>query len=60
MQTRWGTWLTAIEYYTQSQYYDQNKTTIFELENEAAAIAISKELFEDDSLRNDLVYIKSN
>lgn len=55
--TRWGTWLNAVEYY--SNNFDSIKSVISNLD-EAESIKKSKELFEDKHLQNDLAYLKSN
>jgi hypothetical protein len=56
--TRWGTWLNAVEYY--SNNFDSIKSVISRLDDEAESIKKSKEMFEDKHLQNDLAYLKSN
>lgn len=56
--TRWGTWLTAVEYY--AKYFNEIKAIISQLDDDSASILASKELLVDETLGNDLVYIKSN
>ncbi|KAL4154266.1 hypothetical protein QTP88_002091 [Uroleucon formosanum] len=57
--TRWGTWLSAVNYYCEN--YDGLKLVIFELNSEdATCIANAQRLFEKSNLETNLIYIKAN
>ena len=57
--TRWGTWLSAVEYY--SKHFDsvQKVVNLFNAE-EAASIKTAQEIFAKDSVRCDIAFIKAN
>ncbi|KAL4154365.1 hypothetical protein QTP88_000243 [Uroleucon formosanum] len=57
--TRWGTWLSAVNYYCEN--YDGLKSVIFELNSEdATCVANAQRLFEKSNLETNLIYIKAN
>jgi len=56
--TRWATWLTAVTYYVDN--FNSIKSVISELDDESDSIKKAKELFDNQNLKNDLAYIKSN
>jgi len=56
--TRWATWLTAVTYYVNN--FNSIKSVISELDDETDSIKKAKELFDNQNLKNDLAYIKSN
>jgi hypothetical protein len=57
--TRWGTWLSAVKYYV--THYEKIKEVIGNFDGEdALAINIAQELFDEPSLRNDLSYIAAH
>lgn len=57
--TRWCTWLDAAVYYCKN--YDTVKKIIDSFDpSEASSIKIAQDLFTSTTLKNDLVYLKSN
>jgi len=56
--TRWATWLIAVTYYVDN--FNSIKSVISELDEESDSIKKAKELFDNQNLKNDLAYIKSN
>jgi hypothetical protein len=57
--TRWGTWLSAVFYY--SEHFETIKEILQDLDEEdASSIKITKALLQDDTIRADLVFITSN
>lgn len=55
---RWATWLTAVTYYADN--FNSIKSVISELDDESDSKKKAKELFDNQSLKNDLACIKSN
>lgn len=51
-------WLTAVTYYVDN--FNSIKSVISELDDESDSIKKAKELFDNQNLKNDLAYIKSN
>ena len=57
--TRWGTWISAVLYYTSN--LDKFEEVIESLDDsDSSAVHIVKELLQDKVLRNDLAFIASN
>lgn len=57
--TRWGTWISAVLYYTSN--LDKFEEIINSLDDsDSSAVRIVKELLQDKALRNDLAFIASN
>lgn len=57
--TRWGTWLSAVNYYCKN--FDSLKSVIFELNSEdLTCITNAQRLFEKSNLETNLIYIKAN
>lgn len=57
--TRWGTWIEAALYY--AQHFEKIKTFLNDLDsNEAKSIKKAKTIILEPTLKNDLVFIKSN
>lgn len=57
--TRWGTWLEAATYYCDN--FDQVKSVVDQLhEADAEAIKLSKAMFAEPKIKNDLAFIKAN
>ena len=57
--TRWGTWLNAVNYYSNNFDIIKNIINSFD-SNEAAAIRKSKQLINDSNVKENLVYISTN
>lgn len=56
--TRWGTWITAVEYYC--TYLNEIKSAVEEFNENAQCVNVVKELIKDQSLHSNLVYITTN
>lgn len=56
--TRWGTWLEAVEYY--SEHLEDIKNIVLKLQEEAVSITSAKDLLKDPAISNDIAYIKSH
>jgi len=56
--TRWGTWITAVEYYC--TYLNEIKSAVEEFSENAQCVNVVKELIKDQSLHSNLVYITTN
>jgi hypothetical protein len=56
--TRWGTWITAVEYYY--TYLNEIKSAVEEFNENAQCVNVVKELIKDQSLHSNLVYITTN
>ena len=59
VQTRWGTWLTAVTYF--ANYFGEIKACISELpDDDSASIPTAKALLEEDSITAELAFISDN
>jgi hypothetical protein len=56
--TRWGTWITAVEYYC--TYLNEIKSAVEEFSENAQCVNVVKELMKDQSLHSNLVFITTN
>ncbi|XP_023215156.1 uncharacterized protein LOC111617975 [Centruroides sculpturatus] len=56
--TRWGTWLKAVNYY--SEHFSDIKKLLDTLADDAVCVTKAKEILNDIYVQNDLVYIKSH
>ena len=57
--TRWGTWLNAVNYYSNNFDIIKNIINSFD-SNEAAAIRKSKQLINDSNVKENLIFISTN
>ena len=57
--TRWGTWLTAVDYYSQHFNEVQQVVNSFDPED-AACIKTAQEIFSKETVKCEIAYIKSN
>ncbi|KAJ4451729.1 hypothetical protein ANN_03199 [Periplaneta americana] len=56
--TRWGTWLTAVDYY--SEHFQELKELVATFEDNAVCVSEAKKIVDDCTVHNDLIHIKSH
>lgn len=57
--TRWGTWLEAVEYYTNNYGVIKNVVNSFD-KQDSFAIKNAQKIFQEANLEEELIFITSN
>lgn len=56
--TRWGTWINAAIFY--AEHFERIKGLILEISDDSQCVTISRQLFKNPSIAQQLIFIKMN